>query len=65
MEIQDKIRTIVFLLKNVTFKSLISFIMWTKFCEVAFYFRRDNHDFNYSNLMHLVPFQMGRIKINM
>ena len=31
--------------KNVTFKSLISFIMWIKFCEVAFYFRADHHYF--------------------
>ena len=50
---------------NVPFKSLISFIMWIKFCEVAFYFRRDYYYFIYFNLMHLVSFQMGRIKINM
>ena len=48
--------------ENVTFKSLILFIMWLKFYKVAFYLRRDHQYFIYVNLMHLVSFQMGRIR---
>ena len=49
-------------LPNAAFKLLISFIMKIKFREVDFYFRRDHHYFIYFNLMHLVSFQVGRVK---
>ena len=34
--------------------------MWIKLCEVAFYFSKDHHCFNYLNLMHKVSFQNGQ-----
>ena len=60
LEIQDKIRTIVYFYRNVTFKSLISFVIWIKFSEVAFYFRSDHDYFIYFNLIHFSFFSNGQ-----
>ena len=50
MKFKIKLEQLCVFTKNVTFKSLITFIMWIKFCEVAFYFKRDHHYFIYFNL---------------